>query len=40
MMPMVGNIAGAGVNYELAAPVAAVAAVADAAGPEVTLHRL
>lgn len=37
MMPMVGNIAGAGVNYELAAPVAAVA---DAAVPEVTLHRL
>jgi hypothetical protein len=34
---MVGNIAGAGVNYELAAPVAAVA---DAAVPEVTLHRL
>jgi hypothetical protein len=37
MMPMVGNLAGAGVNYELAAPVAEVA---DAAAEEVTLHRL
>jgi hypothetical protein len=39
MMPMVGNLAGAGVNYESPTLAAPVVEVADAVS-EVTLHRL